>query len=110
MKQPDFLLRIPTTKRGKVFIEDLKQYLNKDTYKFGKPRYSGKRVTSFRGHTRKEDADTVKIYVKDKRQVLPSSNLQELIHEVEHFRRKAEAAEHQLRIIKDALTELRRRI
>ena len=100
MKQQDFILRVPATNRGRAFIEDLKEYLNNDTYKVGKLRYTGKRVTGFSGHTRMDDAKNIRVYLEDKRQVSPSSNLQELMHEVEHFRHRAEAAEKKLNTVR----------
>ena len=65
--QRDFVLRIPAYESGYNFISDLQKYLNTDTYKMGRLRFTGKRRTAFGGHTRKEDADTIKIYIKDKR-------------------------------------------
>ena len=65
--QRDFVLRIPADESGYNFISELQKYLNTDTYKMGPLRFSGKRKTAFRGHTRKEDADSIKIYIKDRR-------------------------------------------
>ena len=103
-EQREFVLRVAASHRGKAFIEDLKEYLNTNTYTLGKLRYSGKRVTSFRGHTRKDDADAIRVYLKDKRQ--PTSNLQELVHEIEHFRHKAEVAEKKLKTIKECINSM----
>ena len=58
-----FIARVPATKLGHVFVEGLKEYWNKKDYKLI-VRYSGKRRTYFGGHTRKEDADSMRIYVE----------------------------------------------
>ena len=57
-----FIARVPATKLGHVFVEGLKEYWNKEEYKLI-VRYSGTRRTGFGGHTRKEDADSMRIYV-----------------------------------------------
>ena len=104
--QRNFILRVPATHRGKAFIEDLKEYLNTNTYKLKNLRYSGKRMTSFHGHTRMDDADTIRVYLKDKRKEDSSTNLQELVHEIEHFRHKAEAAEEKLNTLKAYISSM----
>ena len=98
--QRDFVLRVPATNRGKAFIEDLREYLNTDTYKLGRLRFTGKRVTSFGGHTREKDAKNIRVYLKDVRKPL-TTNMQDLVHEIEHFRHKAEVAEKKLKSIKE---------
>ena len=104
-EQREFVLRVPASHRGKAFIEDLKEYLNTNTYKLGKLRFTGKRTTGFGGHTREGDADNIRVYVKDIRKPL-ATNLQELVHEVEHFRHKAEVAEKKLKTIKECINSM----
>lgn len=58
-----FIARVPATKLGYVFVESLKEHMNTADYKLI-VRYSGERKTRFGGHTRKEDADTIRIYVE----------------------------------------------
>ena len=98
----DFVLRVPTTHRGKAFIEDLRTYLNKDTYKLGKLRYSGKRATNFGGHTRMADADSIRVYVKDKR-VEDIQQVRQLVNELEHFKHRADVAETKIVQLKKIL-------
>ena len=97
--QREFVLRVPATNRGKAFIEDLREYLNTDTYKLGRLRFTGKRVTSFGGHTREEDAKNIRVYLKDIRKPV-TTNMQELMGEVEHFKHRAEVAEKKLNTLK----------
>lgn len=58
-----YIARVPATKLGYVFIETLKEHLNTEGYKIV-TRFTGKRVTGFGGHTRKEDAESIRIYLK----------------------------------------------
>ena len=58
-----FIARVPATKLGHVFVEGLKEYWNKEDYKLI-VRYSGVRRIGYGGHTRKEDADSMRIYVE----------------------------------------------
>jgi len=70
-----FIARVPATRLGHVFVEGLKEYWNKEDYKLI-VRYSGKRKTYFGGHTRKEDADSMRIYVEPlKRSPRPTHHL-----------------------------------
>ena len=59
-----FLMRIPADLHGERFVEDLKRYLNKDTYNI-KVRYTGKRKNPSAGHTRKSDATSMRIYITE---------------------------------------------
>ena len=101
--QRDFVLKVPANHRGRAFIEDLRMYLNTDTYKLGKLRYAGKRATAFRGHTREVDANAIRVYLKDKRQPTETN----MLDEVEHFRHRAEAAEKKLNTIKAYLSSIK---
>ena len=58
-----FLMRVPMTLEGERFVEDLKRYLNKDTYKVI-TRYTGKRPNKYSAHTRKKDATSLRIYTE----------------------------------------------
>jgi len=104
--QRDFILKVPATNRGRAFIDDLKGYLNTNTYKLKRLRYCGKRVTGFGGHTRMDDANAIRIYVADKRPSIATDTLT-LIDEVEHFRCRAEAAEEKLRLIESKYATLK---
>lgn len=92
--QRDFVLRIPATNRGRAFIDDLRSYLNTNTYKLERLRYTGKRAIGDM-HTKKEDAKTIRVYLKDKRMPI-ATNITTLMHEVEYFRHRAETAEKKL--------------
>ena len=65
MKPAQFLMRIPADKHGYRLVEDMKTSLNSDGYRLF-VRYSGKRRTYFGGHTRKEDATSMRVYIEQK--------------------------------------------
>ena len=58
-----FIARVPATKLGYVFVETLKEHLNTSDYKMV-TRYTGKRTPSNAGHTKKEDAESIRVYLK----------------------------------------------
>ena len=57
-----YIAKVPATKLGYMFIETLKENLNSDDYKVV-TRYTGKRYTRFKGHTRKADANSIRVYI-----------------------------------------------
>ena len=63
MKPAKFQMRIPADKHGFRLVEDMKMSLNRQGYKLI-IRYSGKRRTYFGGHTRKEDATSMRVYIE----------------------------------------------
>ena len=67
--QMRYVARVPATKLGYVFIETLKEHLNTEGYKIV-TRFTGKRVTGFGGHTRKGDADSIRIYIEPRKEIL----------------------------------------
>ena len=58
-----YIARVPASKLGYVLIETLKEHLNTEDYRMV-TRFTGKRTTGFGGHTRKEDADSIRIYIE----------------------------------------------
>jgi len=66
-----FIARVPANDSGFKFVETLKGYINAVDYKIF-VRYSGKRRTGFRGHTRKGDADSIRVYIENRNQALQS--------------------------------------
>ena len=66
-KQEGLMFRVPATQAGEEFIANLKPYLNKDSYKLTK-RYTGPRPHGTpQGSTLKENATSMRVYVKSKR-------------------------------------------
>jgi len=65
-KQERWMLRIPNNREGDRFLEKMRKYLNRDTYKVSKmytgPRPKGTSQVS----TRKENATSVRLYVDPK--------------------------------------------
>jgi hypothetical protein len=62
-----FIARVPANESGYKFVQTLKGYINTADYKIF-VRYSGKRRTGFGGHTRKEDADSIRVYIENRNQ------------------------------------------
>jgi len=60
-----FIARVPANDSGYKFVQTLKGYLNTADYKIF-VRYSGKRRTGFGAHTRKEDADSIRVYIENR--------------------------------------------
>ena len=58
-----FIARVPASKLGYVFIETLKEHLNTEDFKMV-TRYTGKRRTGFGGHTTKDDAESIRVYLE----------------------------------------------
>ena len=58
-----FIARVPATKLGYVFIETLKEHLNTTDFKMV-TRYTGKRRPSNAGHTKKDDAESIRVYLE----------------------------------------------
>ena len=58
-----FIARVPATKLGYVFIETLKEHLHTTDIKIV-TRYTGKRRPSNAGHTKKGDAESIRVYLK----------------------------------------------
>ena len=60
------VFRVPANDAGFKFVKDFRKYLNTHNYDFSF-RYTGKRVPSNAGHTLKENATSIRGYVKAKR-------------------------------------------
>ena len=59
------VFRVPADEVGFKFVEDFRSYLNTNNYELS-TRYTGKRVPSNAGHTKKENATSIRGYVKPK--------------------------------------------
>ena len=60
------VFRVPANETGFKFVEDFRKYLNTHNYELS-TRYTGKRVPSNAGHTLKENATSIRGYVKAKK-------------------------------------------
>ena len=63
-KKPEYIATVPHTSKGRRFIEDLKQYMNTDTYTI-KTRFYGKRRGN-KMNTVKADATAINVYLQKK--------------------------------------------
>ena len=63
-KKPEYIATVPHTSKGRRFIEDLKQYMNTDTYTI-KTRFYGKRRGK-KMNTVKADATAINVYLQKK--------------------------------------------
>ena len=64
-KQERWVLRVPARRKGERFIEQMREYLNKDSYTITK-RYTGPRPYRNAPSTRREDAISIRLYVEGK--------------------------------------------
>ncbi len=65
-KQERWMLRIPSNREGDRFLEKMRKYLNRDTYKVSK-HYTGPRPKGTSPYsTTKENATSVRLYIDSK--------------------------------------------
>ena len=63
--------RFPANEEGFEMVKQMRKAVNKDSYKF-RTLYTGKRYPSGAGTTKKENAETIRVYLDSKR---PSDNI-----------------------------------
>ena len=94
-KQERWMLRIPSTREGEQFLNKMRKYLNRDSYKLSK-MYTGPRPKGTNQHsTRKENATSVRLYVDSKvslQRVVGVEELENVLSENAQLKRRLDAA------------------
>lgn len=105
-KQERWMLRIPSNREGERFLNKMRKYLNRDSYKLSK-MYTGPRPKGTNQHsTRKENATSVRLYVDSKtslQRVVGVEELENVLSENAQLKMRLHAAYAALIKIQDTL-------